>query len=70
MTLHEAIKIILQDNDNQMTSTEIANELNKRNLYQRKDKGEIPASQIATRINKYPTFFAKIDDKISLIIDK
>ena len=48
--LHEAIAIILLSKENRKATIEqIAMEINKRDLYQRKDAKEIPAYQIMQR---------------------
>ena len=48
--LHEAIAIVLLSKESRMSSTEeIADEINRRNLYQRKDEHEVPAYQIMQR---------------------
>lgn len=59
MTLHEAIAEVLQ-RKGPSTSREIADEVNRLRLYQRKcDDNPVPASQISARVNKYPTLFHK-----------
>ena len=65
MTLHEAIVFVLKET-NGLTTTEIANEINSQNLYQREDENDIKASQISARINKHPKLFLRVDDKIIL----
>lgn len=48
--LHDAIAIVLLANENRISSTdEIAAEINRRNLYQRKDGTAVPAYQIKQR---------------------
>lgn len=49
MTLHEAIKIILEESGRELTTQEIADELNRRGLYQKKDGTAITAFQIHGR---------------------
>jgi len=59
MTLHEAIMQIFKDCQKvRMTLKEIADELNKKKLYQRGDGGVIPSSQIRLRVLEYPQFFS------------
>jgi len=49
MTLHEAIQIVLREKGRVMTTQEIANELNQRKLYTKRDGSEITAFQIRGR---------------------
>lgn len=67
MTLHEAIELVLKKNNGAMTAKEIAEQINKDNLYQRKDKLPVPLSQIHARVKNYPSIFEKKENKISLI---
>ena len=67
MTLHEAIRKILQDKGQPMTTQEIADQLNERDLYQKKDGTEIKRNQVSARINKYPRIFNLIDGRVSLV---
>ncbi len=59
MTLHEAIKLVLNEYQRPMTTRELADEINKRNLYQRGDGGPVPTSQIGARVNNYQSLFRK-----------
>ena len=59
MTLHEAIKQVLEDNGRPMSAREIADEVNRRNLYQRGDGSPVPGSQIHARVKNYPALFQK-----------
>jgi len=53
MDLHEAIIRVLQDNQNHwMTTTEIAAEINRHGHYTRGDNEPLPASQVSARISK------------------
>jgi len=50
LKLHEAIAVVLLNKpDYSATGEEIANEINLRNLYSRKDKKQVPAYQIMQR---------------------
>ena len=69
MTLHEAIESILQETGKPMTSSEIAEIINKKNLYTRKDKLPVSASQIMARVGNYEKLFSKESGKIKLIKD-
>ena len=66
MTLHDAIKKILEDKGSSMTTNEIADELNKKSLYQKKDNTEINRSQVSARIRKYQHIFTSDSLMISL----
>ena len=66
MFLHEAIQKVLTEKKGPMTSKEIADEINKRKLYFRKDLKPVPPSQISARINKYPYLFKNIGSEITL----
>jgi hypothetical protein len=64
MYLHEAITHVLIENNRPMTSNEIAEEINKRKLYLRKDRKPIKPSQIAARINNHPELFVRENEYI------
>jgi hypothetical protein len=66
LTLHEAIKVVLQDCPNRTgTFTFVANEIAKRGLYSQREGGDAPASQIGLRARKYPNLFEIIPpDKV------
>jgi predicted ATPase len=59
MKLHEAIAEVLRENKRPMSAKDIADKINKRNLYQRNDGNPVPISQIHARVNRYPTLFKK-----------
>ena len=61
MTLHEAIKYVLL-NYGELSYREIAEKVNAKQLYKRKDGGHVTPSQINARINKYPELF-KVNEK-------
>ncbi len=67
MTLHEAIEKLLKQKGHPMTTSEIANELNKNKWYQKKDKTEIDAFQIHGRTRNYPKIFNRNGSIVSLI---
>lgn len=69
MTLHEAIEMILQETGRPMSTREIADVVNKRNLYTRRDGLPISASQIAARVGNYENLFSKQLGKIKLVND-
>lgn len=67
MTLHEAIIVVLKEKSSDMTTTEIANELNKRKLYSKKDASEITPYQVHGRTKNYPQFFTRNGSKVGLV---
>ncbi len=69
MTLHEAIEIILQESGEAMTATVIADAVNQRKLYARKDGLPVSAAQIASRIENYRKIFIKENGRIKLVKD-
>ena|SRR5690554_784735 len=69
MTLHEAIEMILQETGRPMSTREIADVVNKRTLYTRRDGLPVPASQISARIGNYENLFSKEQGKIKLVKD-
>lgn len=66
MTLHEAIVQVLVQKRKAMSPVEIADALNKNNLYTKKDTSQIKSSQIGARVKNYPHLFLKNDGLISL----
>ena len=67
MTLHEAIEQVLKEKRVAMTSSELADAINSRHLYERQDKQPIKASQISARVPHYPELLKKEGNKISLV---
>ena len=61
MTLHDAIQVVLQNGP--MTAIEIANEVNKKQLYHRRDSAPVPSSQIHARLKNYPQYFERLGDR-------
>ena len=57
LKLHEAIEMVIKEADRPLTFTEIARQINARNLYSRRDGAPVPASQISARIKNYPGWF-------------
>ena len=66
MTLHEAIEQVLQTNGKPMSTNEIAEIINSKQLYIRKDNMPIQATQIAARVGNYPNLFTSDSGKINL----
>lgn len=67
MKLHEAIVKIIELKKMPMTTTEIADELNKNKWYQKKDGSEITAFQIHGRTRNYSNLFKRNGSQVSLI---
>ncbi len=57
MTLHEAIEWILNETPEGLSTMQIAEMINQRGLYQRKDKLPVESSQVAARVNNYNHLF-------------
>jgi toxin FitB len=56
--LHVEMEDILRGHGNKwMTSVDIANEVERRDRYHRKDENRMPSSQITARAKKYPQIF-------------
>lgn len=57
LTLHEAIAVVLREGAK--TSRELADEINRRNLYRRKDGRPLPANQVSARVRAYGCLFER-----------
>ena len=66
MTLHEAIEQVLKVKGQPLTPTEIADILNKIQIYTKGDKSKIKSNQISARVNNYPAYFFKVNGLIHL----
>lgn len=64
LTLHEAIAVVLREGAK--TSRELADEINRRNLYRRKDGRPLPANQVSARIRAYGYLFERKERMIFL----
>lgn len=67
MTLHEAIKKLLGQTGQSMTTQQIANELNENGWYQKKDGSQITAFQIHGRTKNYDHLFERDGSTVSLL---
>ena len=66
-TLHRAMQIVLDDNDNfPMASRTIATEIARRGLYRRRDGLPATASDIAARVSAYPQLFVRDTSTVRL----
>ncbi|MDY0104556.1 MAG: HTH domain-containing protein [Lentimicrobium sp.] len=66
MTLHEAIIKVLQQAGRALTTSEIADALNKNKWYEKKDKSLIIAYQIHGRTKNYPQYFDRQGSLVTL----
>lgn len=67
LTLHEAIQLVLRENGNEwMTVRELADEINNRGLYEKRDGSPVDPSQIHARANKYQQMFEKDGRRLRL----
>lgn len=57
MTLHEAMVEVLKSYKRPMTGKELSDIISERNLYQQKNGGKAPRSQIELRAKNYPKVF-------------
>ncbi len=67
MTLHEALVQILEENGNQqMTARALADAVNDRGLYRKRDGSPVEVNQIHARTNNYQDLFEKDGSQIRL----
>jgi hypothetical protein len=60
LTLHEAMTIVLSDGGNEwMTTRELADEINRRDLYRKRDGSPVESNQIHARAKNYEHLFDK-----------
>jgi hypothetical protein len=68
LTLHEAIEQVLRENNNKwMTVRELADEVNRRGLYRKKDGTLIEPNQIHARTKNYDQIFEKNGSRVRLV---
>lgn len=64
-TLHEAIRQVLRERGNEWTTArELADAINSRRLYRKRDSTDVEVNQIHARCNNYPDLFEKNDSLI------
>lgn len=69
LTLHEAMELVLQENGNEwMTVRELADAINERGLYEKRDGSVVDPSQIHARANKYQAMFEKDGRRLRLAV--
>jgi len=67
MTLHEALARVLEDIGNEwMSARELADEVNRRGLYRKRDGSPVEVNQVHARTNNYDDLFEKNGPKIRL----
>lgn len=67
MTLHNAIFQILREKNSQMKTQEIADEINRRQLYVKRDGSPVTAFQIHGRTRNYPHLFSRDGSLVGLV---
>lgn len=67
LTLHEAMARVLREHGNgPLSAREIADAINQRQLYTKRDGSIVEVSQIHARAKNYATQFAKVGSKLRL----
>lgn len=66
VTLHEAMIEVLRENGAPMTSREIADSINARELYRRKDGHALLAGQVSARARNYHQLFHRTASHIAV----
>lgn len=70
LTLHDAIALVLREQGNRWMSTrELADEINNRGLYHKRDRAPVETSQIHARTKNYSHLFEKDGSLIRLSAD-
>lgn len=64
--LHAAIAEVLESTGRAMSPAEIAEHINRRGLYSRRDGSPLPANQVSARIRRYPAKFSSTPSGIQL----
>lgn len=68
LTLHDAIRKVIQESDKDwMTVREIANEINERELYSKRDGSAVETNQIHARVKSYEKIFKRDKKNRSLV---
>lgn len=66
MTLHEAIEFLLIEAKGELTSSELAQLINEKKLYERRDLQPVTSNQILARIGNYKDLFDLKGSKVTL----
>lgn len=70
LTLHEALALILRESGNGwVTVRELTDQVNARNLYQRRNGAPVEANQVHARTKNYPQMFDKRGSRVRLRAD-
>ena len=67
LTLHEAIIMILEENNRIMSTKELAEQVNAKKLYIKKDGTPVTAFQIHGRTKNYPNLFLRDGSSVGLV---
>jgi hypothetical protein len=68
LTLHEAMERVLDEHPTRWMSVhELADAINQRKLYEKRDRSPVEPSQIHARANKYPARFEKDGPRVRRI---
>jgi hypothetical protein len=68
LTLHEAMRRVLLERENApMSARALADEVNQRDLYKKRDGSPVEINQIHARVNNYPQIFKKSEQGIFLV---
>lgn len=67
MTLHEAIELVLKENNHPLSAKAIASIINSQNYYVREDGMPVEAKQVQARIKNYPSTFDIVNSQIVLV---
>lgn len=66
MTLHEAMITVLQERGTPLSAPELADEIERRGLYHRRDGRPAGGGQVHNRVNQYPNLFVRDSGLIAL----
>jgi hypothetical protein len=66
MTLHEEIATILLESSRPMTTAELADAVNERGIYSKRDKTLVTSFQIHGRTRNYPRLFDRDGQMVRL----
>ena len=69
MTLHDAIAMVLSEHNTPLHPDDIAAEVNRRNLYTRRDGLPVKKNQIQARVSNHPELFMRENGLIGLVGD-
>ena len=66
MTMHQAMVLVLGNHPDGLPAPEIAHEIERRNLYRRRDGNPAGLGQVHARTHNYPTLFVRDSGRIRL----